>query len=182
MKTTTEPAYDFRTSGPPLRVCHFCFARFRDWEVSDRRFELLPPAVRDLELCEDDFRDQLALAGHDPKKVRITRETWKRRLEAWEQSKDAPAHHAHTRFTFPRGRGKVPYVETMWCEVLDFNDPDCIRVRLLNTTVFDESLRRGTLVTASWDGLTVHGLTGRPVLQFVEVVQRKRIRKRKNCN
>ncbi len=158
--------FDFRTEGPPLHLCERCTERFQDWRVIDTEWNRLPRSLRDLILCETCFAREFSAAGHDPKDVKISRKSWKRRRELWEATNTASSDSAHVHFDWKfKAEGNGVPRETMWCQVLDFEPSRRFRIRLENDSYVFKSLRAGTELDAVWDGLTVHAVSGRPILQ-----------------
>jgi hypothetical protein len=91
--------------------------------------------------------------------IEIIHEPERKRWDHWRQTKDAPAHHAHIYYE----HDTTP--ETMWCAVVEVIAANHFRVRLLNDSPFQPSLRWGTSLQASWDGQARHFATGRPTFQ-----------------
>jgi hypothetical protein len=158
--SSAKSQFDFRTDGPPLCCCDLCGRKFKAWEVTAQEWKLIPPRIQKREICEEDYLTLVEKAGHDPSKINITHQTWDRMLAGWAETKDAPAHHA--KIYFEAQDSKMPS-ESMWCEVLQQQANGQYVVRLQNTSFFSKTAKLGALYLASWDGGTVHGISGRPL-------------------
>jgi hypothetical protein len=150
--------FDFRTSAPPLRQCQLCHTHYQDWEVAKGDWGLLPEKYRRMVLCEADFVALLQQSGNDPSTVQITHDSWNDRMASWEVAKDNPGNETNISVDFGVIR------ESMWCEVLESPSPLTYVTRLCDDSFFDPHLRVGTRLVAKWDGTTVDGITGRPLL------------------
>jgi hypothetical protein len=150
---------DFRAQGPLPFVCDVCRRAYEGWEVPCEDWRLLPPEYHQLQLCEEDYRQLLQQAGHDPEKVRITHNTWRALLERWEEVKDIPAHHALVLF-----EGEIdgePLGESCWCEVLRHVGGCRFEVRLRHAVLVKPWLDAGDRFLVAWDGCW-HRYSARP--------------------
>jgi hypothetical protein len=116
-------------------------------------------------MCENDFLQLLAEAGHDVDSVKITHETWARQQNGWKSRSDAPKHYTHIRFSWD---------EIMWCTVLEVKSDGTYLVQLINTSIFDGRMKKGTYLVAKWNGSLRHGLSGRPMLDPIRRVKAPR--------
>jgi hypothetical protein len=165
----TIPSLDFRTNGPPPRLCKVCLQRFEDWSVSDEDWNKLPVEYRKLpeefrrfRLCKDDFRRLLREAGHDPAGINFSDEPWKKRLALWQESTSMPPSHAHLFFEGQDICDPIP--EILECEVISELDPGICAVRLRSQSANTPSRRNGVPYLALWDRVRVYTVTGRPLL------------------
>jgi hypothetical protein len=159
-KTGNEPVpqpsggkLDFRSEGPVPWFCQLCRKPYKGWEVSDEDWRKLPSEYQELMLCEDDYRELLRKAGHDPDRVHITHKTHEHAQAYWEKSRAQPEHHV--KILFPG--------ESLWCEVLQDHGNGKYVVRLRNTSFFHPSARAGALYLAKWDRQKWHRRSGRPM-------------------
>jgi hypothetical protein len=171
-KTNPSQFAVFDRSGPPLRSCELCNRRFKDWKVPDEQWQLIPEAYQQLELCEEDFIRLVQQQGHSTQDLRFDRSVWEKRCALWREDKDSPVHHWKIRFAFCVDEQIIE--ETLWCEVLEEICKGLYRVRLRNTAYLDSSIRKGAIYRASWDGCTLHGISGRPLLEPIGPVKRTR--------
>jgi hypothetical protein len=166
----TSANLDFRTDGPAPWCCDLCHKPYKGWEAPNEDWQKLPSEYQDLMLCEKDFRRLLREAGHDPRRVHITHKTHEYMQALWEEAQAYPAHHV--KILFEGKPDRCMPGESLWCEVLEDCGNGEYVVRLRNTSIFHTSARAATLYLATWDRLSRHRPTGRPM--FIPV---RRLRK-----
>lgn len=157
------PGYNFKTDGPPLRHCDRCRRLYRNWALPADEADKLPdnpynPGWYD-HICEEDFRQAFREAGHNADDLVFTYEPWERRERLWDRNKHLPEDHVHIQFSSPN--------EIMFCDVVTRPKPNTFTVRVHGFSVFCPAIWDGRLYLASWDGKTIHGNTGRPMLTVV---------------
>jgi hypothetical protein len=162
-----QAVFDFRTDGPPLQTCQLCSKRFRDWKVADAVWQRIRAEFQSFVLCQNCLAQQLGQAGINPHEVKISYAPWYRRQILWALENRAVPDLAHIQFVWGR---IVP--ETMWCQVLREIPGERYRVRVQKTSCIDERLRKGKVLTATWDGQEVHHITGRPIFRPLDPLVR----------
>jgi hypothetical protein len=147
-----------------------CGQSFKDWEVPVEARDLLPQGYQGLKMCVDCYGGVIEHLGHNPMDIPVSRAPWHEREKLWAQSKDAPPNQAHVWFlSWPADQDQPTVDEFMWCTVQDELDENILVIRLENDSFMDRSLRSGQLYRATWDGVSVHSITGRPVFKPVWV-------------
>ena len=170
---------DFRTDGPPLFKCRICGKPHRNWNVNGDDWNLLPREYRAMILCEEDFLRLVNEAGHDTSHIQIERDKlWKRQQELWEGTKDLPAHYARIRFpmySFPRFAlsdtlwCEDQYCAVEWCEVTEIVGDKEYVAQLLAPAELDKAMT-GNLYLTKWDGEKTDPVSGRPVLDVIQLL------------
>lgn len=154
--------YDFLTDGPPVWTCALCKQGFQEWEVSDTDWMLIPEEHRGAHLCLLDYRGLVKDAGHDPEKIEVAADYWKGRMEDWQATKNESPDRVHLR---------LPDVkQIVWCKPVAERSEGHLVVSLQSQRM-GLAPAPGTLFRASWDGKTISGSTGRPVLEPVRRLQ-----------
>jgi hypothetical protein len=159
----TPPLFDFRTEGPPRRLCKLCLRRYQDWAVSAEDWAKLPEEHRQSWMCKDDYCRLLREAGHDPVAINFSDEPWKQRVARWQETSNMPPDHAHIVFDELGPSG--PIREILECEVICELDPGIWAVRLRSQSSHFRALRNGVPYLAVWDRMRVSSVTGRPMFQ-----------------
>lgn len=157
-----RPGYDFRKDGPPLKTCAKCNEGFQEWYASPSYLRRIPMKLLKPDLCVADFRRQLKKAGHNPGAFRFDDRLWKSRLAEWETTREEPLDHVHLHLP--------DHNQIVWCKPVGKDSEGNLMVNL-------ESYRVGrapfpnALFSARWDGRTVSGCSGRPVLDSKGPIQ-----------
>lgn len=150
-----RPGYDFHKDGPPLKTCAKCNEGFREWDASPNDLRRIPRKLLTPDLCLADFRRLVKEAGHNPASMQFDDRLWKSRLAEWETTREEPLDRVHLRLPDDN--------QVVWCKPVA-EDNGSLVVSLESYRVFKAPFP-GALFSARWDGRTVSGCSGRPVLE-----------------
>jgi hypothetical protein len=107
-----------------------------------------------------------------------TKKPWRERQALWLRCKDMAANCTQIRLPCQcECEGQEVEHELLWCEVHRHLHNLRFLVCLHSSSLSEDRHRKGTYYLAKWDGQTVHGISGRPVLQPERVLRPDEARK-----
>lgn len=151
-----RPGYDFSTDLPPMSQCAICTEGFEEWDAENEEWQLLPEKYWKLHICHKDYERLLREAGHDGTIPGACYCLWNTRVRLWYATKNQPKDRVHL---------YLPDVnQIVWCKPVAERGEGHLVVRLQSAQV-GRAPASGSLFRARWDGRTISGFTGRPVLE-----------------
>jgi hypothetical protein len=78
----------------PLSMCEKCFRAYKDWEVTDVEWKLIPVEHQGKQLCERCYTKQLKKQGIDTI-VKITHRSWNIRKQLFSATDNLPDNMMH---------------------------------------------------------------------------------------
>jgi len=172
----TKKGCKFVAVMPPM-TCEECSSDYNDWEVPPEDWALLPQKYRKEKLCEACYLEILKKKGYHVSKIKITHDSWKRKKAMFSETQDFPMDMMHIHISFSEAEQKkhgLPAGETMWCKLLMTRNKELTKmiVEVQNTSIFLD-LVYGDIATVTWDKQTFHGITGRPMFEFQDIIEKK---------